>query len=319
MKSYHRSATIARRRSRSVQDGYSTCSKFVCGVLAALALYSFVRYTANVLSFRSLRSNPATVDGSSYAGWNGRAVSGKRLGRTPEKEKLLEEIEVYKKALEEQQATLNSALGAPSQLGVGGSGGFGDNRPWIPNKQEPPKNPDTPAWRIAQGPDYRDDEQPARPSSQSGESSDLVLPPRDCVHGEPMFGVMPVRRPLSEDERLIRQPVPLIVGGTDGSGTRGVVALLERLKVPMIIEDGGTLDVHGAPYMAKGGWPQVVRPVLAWSRGTDYEAGNAPSDLRETTSSALRELRSRMESVRAVYPREDDVYAELIVFFSLSS
>lgn len=92
--------------------------------------------------------------------------------------------------------------------------------------------------------------------------------------------------------------MPLIVGGTDGSGTRGVVALLQRLKVPMVVEDKGTMDVHGAPYMVKGGWPEVVRPVIAWAGGTGYESRAAPAGLRGKTFEALGNLRVQMQEVR---------------------
>lgn len=123
------------------------------------------------------------------------------------------------------------------------------------------------------------------------------FPSKFQVHGEPLFGPNPIRRPLASDPALHREPVPLIVGGTDGSGTRGVVALLQRLQVPMLVEDGGTLDVH-AGYMAKGGWPNVVKPVLDWARGPSYDAGKAPHALRASTSEALVKLRSQMERVR---------------------
>jgi hypothetical protein len=48
----------------------------------------------------------------------------------------------------------------------------------------------------------------------------------------------------------------VVVGGSDGSGTRSVVALLEKLGVFMVVDDRGTNDVHGAEM---GGWPPVVR------------------------------------------------------------
>ena len=50
-----------------------------------------------------------------------------------------------------------------------------------------------------------------------------------------------------------------MVGGTDGSGTRSIVALLQSLGVRMVIDDTGTNDVHAA---VMGGWPPVVLPAL---------------------------------------------------------
>ncbi|CAM9637138.1 unnamed protein product [Choristocarpus tenellus] len=113
--------------------------------------------------------------------------------------------------------------------------------------------------------------------------------------GEPMFGPTQARRVISNDPAIIRHPVPLVVGGTDGSGTRGVVALLQRLGVPMVIEDGGTLDVHGAPYMAKEGWPELVQPILEWSHGSNYETSDASMTLRSTTLMAVDRLFTKMK------------------------
>lgn len=115
-----------------------------------------------------------------------------------------------------------------------------------------------------------------------------------------MFGGLtpPLRPSLESQPGLIREPVPLIVGGSDGSGTRGVVALLQRLEVPMVVEDRGTMDVHGAPYMVKGGWPAVVRPVIGWAKGTGYESRSAPAQLRRKTFDALGGLKVQMQKVK---------------------
>lgn len=51
----------------------------------------------------------------------------------------------------------------------------------------------------------------------------------------------------------------LMVGGTDGSGTRSVVDLLENLGVMMAVDDEGTMDVHGEEM--QGGWPPIVKKV----------------------------------------------------------
>ena len=51
----------------------------------------------------------------------------------------------------------------------------------------------------------------------------------------------------------------LMVGGTDGSGTRSVVDLLENLGVMMAVDDEGTMDVHGQEM--EGGWPPIVDEV----------------------------------------------------------
>lgn len=115
--------------------------------------------------------------------------------------------------------------------------------------------------------------------------------------GAPMFGINPTRESLESRDSLIQESVPLVVGGTDGSGTRSVVALLQRLRVPMVVEDGGTMDVHGSPYMVKGGWPMVVRPVLDWAHGASYDPQEAPEQLRSSTLEALGKLRHQMDTV----------------------
>ena len=120
------------------------------------------------------------------------------------------------------------------------------------------------------------------------------------VAGEAMFGEKSVRPSLESKSDLIREAVPLIVGGTDGSGTRGVVALLQRLKVPMVVEDTGTMDIHASPYMVKGGWPEVVRPVLDWAHGAGYDTQAAPAELRKTTIVALGRLRAQMDKVSSL-------------------
>ena len=51
----------------------------------------------------------------------------------------------------------------------------------------------------------------------------------------------------------------MIVGGTDGSGTRGVVALLERMGVGVVYDDPVSKDVHAAEV---GGWPAIVAPLV---------------------------------------------------------
>jgi hypothetical protein len=60
------------------------------------------------------------------------------------------------------------------------------------------------------------------------------------------------------DERLEELPI-LIVGGSDGSGTRGVVDMLQRLKIDMIVQDKYNQgDIH-APQMFQGkGWPPLA-------------------------------------------------------------
>eukprot|EP00854_Cymbomonas_tetramitiformis_P001577 gene1577-2214_t len=87
---------------------------------------------------------------------------------------------------------------------------------------------------------------------------------------------------------------PVIVGGSDGSGTRAVVLLLQRLGVNMVIEDRGTLDVHGEQ-LGMGGWPDAVNPVLHETHGTDYDVTSLSSNLIREESRRLKRFLSTMQ------------------------
>ena len=76
----------------------------------------------------------------------------------------------------------------------------------------------------------------------------------------------------------------LIVGGTDGSGTRAVVKVLQDLGVPMVAEDAGTFDVHANDF---GGWPSVVDPVLNYSHSISADVDVYPTNI---SSTVLRKL-----------------------------
>ena len=59
----------------------------------------------------------------------------------------------------------------------------------------------------------------------------------------------------------------VVVGGTDGSGTRGVVEVLARMGVPWVFDDPVSLDIHGEEM---GGWPSVVAPLLSALKPKEY-------------------------------------------------
>lgn len=62
--------------------------------------------------------------------------------------------------------------------------------------------------------------------------------------------------------------IPLVVVGSDGSGTRSVVELLQRLGMPMAVDDAGTNDIHASEI---GGWPPMVEAVLRETHSADYD------------------------------------------------
>lgn len=87
---------------------------------------------------------------------------------------------------------------------------------------------------------------------------------------------------------------PVIVGGTDGSGTRGAVALLLSLGVLMLSDGGGAdggcqYDVHGKE-LHPSGWPPLVQRVLASSHAANYRLENLPVDVRRDTVAALQKM-----------------------------
>lgn len=98
-------------------------------------------------------------------------------------------------------------------------------------------------------------------------------------------------RPHITAEKARDAPI-LIVGGSDGSGTRAVVGLLGELGVPMLVDDDGTLDVH-APILFHGetekGWPPLVRLILQQTHSADYTLESLPDDVRER---AIEELQN---------------------------
>ena len=51
----------------------------------------------------------------------------------------------------------------------------------------------------------------------------------------------------------------LVIGGTDGSGSRRIVSLLVSLGVPVVSEDPETYDIHAD---SVGGWPTFVKPLI---------------------------------------------------------
>lgn len=84
----------------------------------------------------------------------------------------------------------------------------------------------------------------------------------------------------------ISKDPPIIVGGTDGSGTRAVVTLFSNLNVLMVKDDACTFDVHGGEM---GGWPPPVLLALKHTHGADY----SPQDVPEPDRSKLRNMVKR--------------------------
>lgn len=80
----------------------------------------------------------------------------------------------------------------------------------------------------------------------------------------------------------IRDPVPLIVGGSDGSGTRAFAQILEHLGVPILVEDRGTMDVHAKEMYNGAGWPALVSRVFNVTRSASFDLKDIPDPLLQS-------------------------------------
>ena len=85
----------------------------------------------------------------------------------------------------------------------------------------------------------------------------------------------------------------LLVGGTDGSGTRRVVQILSQLGTPMVSEDPETYDIHAD---IVEGWPKVVKPVITASKSLHYDPSQLPDPLRTHTQQAISSILSKVAS-----------------------
>lgn len=98
------------------------------------------------------------------------------------------------------------------------------------------------------------------------------------------------------------QKVPfLIVGGSDGSGTRTFVQTLMELGVTMIFDDASTMDVHGEEMVLVDedgkkhyGWPPLVQLVLNATHSANYTVHDLPRDVHEKAVASLLRFKSSL-------------------------
>jgi hypothetical protein len=100
-------------------------------------------------------------------------------------------------------------------------------------------------------------------------------------------------------------PVPLVVGGSDGSGTRAFVVVLERLGVPMIVDDHGTMDMHGKQLYNGQGWPPLANRVLAMMQND--QSNRSTTLLNLTLDEIPQEVRTNLVSLREELERRQSV------------
>ena len=89
--------------------------------------------------------------------------------------------------------------------------------------------------------------------------------------------------------------VPLIVGGSDGSGTRAFVDVLGQLGVNMLIDDSRTMDIHGSVLFRGKGWPPLAVAVLNEFHSAYYEMANVSLFVQNASTRELGKLRDRLE------------------------
>jgi hypothetical protein len=79
----------------------------------------------------------------------------------------------------------------------------------------------------------------------------------------------------------------LIIGGSDGSGTRAFVHAIKTLGVVIVADDRDTFDVHGQEMFHKQGWPALVNRILEVTHSGNYSFDELPDDTQQIV---LREV-----------------------------
>jgi hypothetical protein len=110
------------------------------------------------------------------------------------------------------------------------------------------------------------------------------------------------RRPKIIDEPLVEIPdkykgPTLIIGGSDGSGTRVFADYVRRLGVPMRVDDQETLDVHGTVMFHGAGWPPLGNLILNATHSANYEL----DDLSKNTLVIAKEEINKLKSTFDVF------------------
>lgn len=87
----------------------------------------------------------------------------------------------------------------------------------------------------------------------------------------------------------------LIIGGSDGSGTRAFAHAMLQLGVPMRIDDKESLDVHGSVLYEGQGWPPLAKSVLNVTHSANYNLSDLPPDTLDSTKKELQNLKDSFD------------------------
>ena len=98
----------------------------------------------------------------------------------------------------------------------------------------------------------------------------------------------------------------LVIGGTDGSGTRAFVDTIKDLGAVIVADDPVTFDVHAAELFRKQGWPAFVNTVLKETHSANY---SFETDLSQAAQDILEKEVMKFESTTNIkYDTEKKLY-----------
>lgn len=95
----------------------------------------------------------------------------------------------------------------------------------------------------------------------------------------------------SQRERL---PATLVIGGSDGSGTRSFADAMRNLGVPMKTDLRSNLDIQSGEIFNGQGFPPLVNLILKDTRSVNYEVEDLTNETRRV---ALKETRKFKQGV----------------------
>ena len=110
-------------------------------------------------------------------------------------------------------------------------------------------------------------------------------------------------------QRMQQLPI-LLVGGSDGSGTRGVVdVLMNELYVDFLVEDRTTLDVHGQQMFSGEGWPKLVTTTLQATNGSLlYEYNTLPFDTKTILNDNVHKLIQALQRQKLMIQKDRQLH-----------
>lgn len=99
---------------------------------------------------------------------------------------------------------------------------------------------------------------------------------------------------LKEIPEEFRGPT-LVIGGSDGSGTRAFARTMLKLGVPVRIDDRESLDIHGAVMFGGEGWPPLVKNILNATHSANYELTDLPTETETTVKKEMQLLKDSFD------------------------